>query len=73
MKKVILSIAFCGLFVGSAFPMNQAMEIESELEKRGDYECLQLANAVSIFVEFAGFSDAIAYDVANTVFEKCME
>lgn len=69
MKKVILSIAFCGLFVGSAFPMNQAVEVE----ERGGYECLQMANAVSIYFEFAGFSDAVAYDVANAVFKKCME
>ncbi|AWH73391.1 hypothetical protein DCS32_04210 [Dokdonia sp. Dokd-P16] len=73
MKKVILSIAFCGLFVGSAFPMNQATEIESEVERRSGYECLILANSVATYFEFAGFPDEVAFDIATTAFEKCME
>lgn len=72
MKRIVLSISFFTLFAGTVFPMNSEIQNKSTAPlENGGYECVNMANSVSILLETIGVPDDIAFDVATVVYHAC--
>lgn len=67
MKKVVLSISFFALFIGTASPMST--NTQNNMEEA--VNCLTIANSVMDALELIGVSDGVAFRVAEVVYYEC--